>query len=134
MRLPVPGIRLAWEGEHAFRIECCERRRGATDALQETTPVYIADAFHCAPPTFTGEPEDAPSEPEDALKIFGEMSPQRVSLLRHLGAELVFTSGVLTCDAVMPVEQPVREIPDAIRHCRTVDVYSPVIGKISDVL
>jgi len=42
------------------------------------------------------------------------MSKERVALLRHLGAEVVLTSGILMGDAVARAEQLVNEIPGAV--------------------
>ncbi len=42
------------------------------------------------------------------------MSTERVALLRHLGAEVVLTPGILMGDAVARASQLVREIPGAI--------------------
>ena len=42
------------------------------------------------------------------------MSTERVALLRHLGAEVVLTPGILMGDAVARAEQLVREIPHAL--------------------
>jgi cysteine synthase A len=42
------------------------------------------------------------------------MSAERVALLRHLGAEVVLTPGILMGDAVARAAQLVREIPDAL--------------------
>src|ERR1700692_1070482 len=42
------------------------------------------------------------------------MSRERVALLRHLGAEVVLTPGILMTDAVARAEQIVKEIPGAI--------------------
>jgi cysteine synthase A len=42
------------------------------------------------------------------------MSRERVALLRHLGAEVVLTPGILMMDAVARATQLVKEIPDAI--------------------
>lgn len=42
------------------------------------------------------------------------MSKERVALLRHLGAEIVLTPGILMNDAVARAEQLVREIPNAL--------------------
>jgi len=42
------------------------------------------------------------------------MSGERVALLRHLGAEVVLTPGILMGDAVARAAQLVREIPDAL--------------------
>lgn len=42
------------------------------------------------------------------------MSRERVALLRHLGAEVVLTSGILMNDAVARAGQLVREIPGAV--------------------
>ena len=42
------------------------------------------------------------------------MSKERVALLRHLGAEVVLTPGILMGDAVTRAAQLVKEIPDSI--------------------
>ncbi len=42
------------------------------------------------------------------------MSRERVALLRHLGAEVVLTPGILMTDAVARADQIVKEIPGAI--------------------
>ncbi len=42
------------------------------------------------------------------------MSRERVALLRHLGAEVILTPGILMRDAVSRAEQLLREIPGAI--------------------
>src|SRR5712691_10923989 len=42
------------------------------------------------------------------------MSKERVKLLRHLGAEVVLTPGILMGDAVTRAAQLVKEIPGAI--------------------
>jgi len=42
------------------------------------------------------------------------MSRERVALLRHLGAEVVLTPGILMTDAVARAKQLAQEIPDAI--------------------
>lgn len=42
------------------------------------------------------------------------MSHERVALLRHLGAEVVLTPGILMVDAVARARQLVREITDAV--------------------
>ena len=42
------------------------------------------------------------------------MSGERVALLRHLGAEVVLTPGILMGNAVAQAAQLVREIPDAL--------------------
>jgi len=42
------------------------------------------------------------------------MSKERVALLRHLGAEVVLTSGILMNDAVVRAEQLQKEIPNSI--------------------
>lgn len=42
------------------------------------------------------------------------MSQERVALLRHLGAEVVLTPGILMTDAVALAEKLVREIPKAV--------------------
>jgi cysteine synthase A len=42
------------------------------------------------------------------------MSKERVALLRHLGAEVVLTPGILMGDAVARAEQLVNEIPGAV--------------------
>jgi len=42
------------------------------------------------------------------------MSGERVALLRHLGAEVVLTSGILMGDAVARAAQLSREIPDSL--------------------
>jgi cysteine synthase A len=42
------------------------------------------------------------------------MSAERVALLRHLGAEVVLTAGILMGNAVARAAQLVREIPDAL--------------------
>jgi cysteine synthase len=42
------------------------------------------------------------------------MSKERVALLRHLGAEVVLTPGILMGDAVTRAQQLLKEIPDAI--------------------
>jgi cysteine synthase A len=42
------------------------------------------------------------------------MSRERVALLRHLGAEVVLTPGILMRDAVARAEQLLQEIPDAV--------------------
>src|SRR5437870_5940869 len=42
------------------------------------------------------------------------MSSERVALLRHLGAEVVLTPGILMGDAVARAADLVKEIPDAI--------------------
>ena len=43
------------------------------------------------------------------------MSAERVALLRHLGAEIVLTPGILMTDAVARADALVREIPQAIQ-------------------
>src|SRR5437762_4547560 len=43
------------------------------------------------------------------------MSAERVALLRHLGAEIVLTPGILMADAVARADQLVREMPEAIQ-------------------
>jgi cysteine synthase A len=42
------------------------------------------------------------------------MSKERVALLRHLGAEVLLTPGILMGDAVTRAKQLVKEIPDSI--------------------
>jgi cysteine synthase A len=42
------------------------------------------------------------------------MSRERVALLRHLGAEVVLTPGILMGDAVARATQLLKEIPGAI--------------------
>jgi cysteine synthase A len=42
------------------------------------------------------------------------MSRERVALLRHLGAEVVLTPGILMGDAIVRAEQLVKDIPDSI--------------------
>jgi cysteine synthase A len=42
------------------------------------------------------------------------MSRERVALLRHLGAEVVLTPGILMTDAVARADEIVKEIPGAI--------------------
>lgn len=42
------------------------------------------------------------------------MSKERVALLRHIGAEVILTPGILMGDAVVRAEQIVREIPGSI--------------------
>ena len=42
------------------------------------------------------------------------MSRERVALLRHLGAEVVLTPGILMGDAIVRAAQLVKEIPDSI--------------------
>src|SRR5204862_3202555 len=43
------------------------------------------------------------------------MSTERVALLRHLGAEIVLTPGILMTDAVARANELEREIPGAIQ-------------------
>lgn len=43
------------------------------------------------------------------------MSTERVALLRHLGAEVLLTPGILMADAIARADQLVREIPEAVR-------------------
>lgn len=42
------------------------------------------------------------------------MSTERVALLRHLGAEVILTAGILMSDAVVRARQLVEEIPGAV--------------------
>src|SRR5207237_1475337 len=42
------------------------------------------------------------------------MSRERVALLRHLGAEVVLTPGILMRDAVSRAEQQLQEIPGSV--------------------
>src|SRR5437660_3081444 len=42
------------------------------------------------------------------------MSRERVALLRHLGAEVILTPGILMRDAVLRAERLVREIPGSV--------------------
>jgi cysteine synthase A len=42
------------------------------------------------------------------------MSRERVALLRHLGAEVVLTPGILMGDAIVRAAQLVKDVPDAI--------------------
>ena len=48
------------------------------------------------------------------LTMPSTMSKERVALLRHLGAEVILTPGILMLDAVARAEQLVREIPGSI--------------------
>lgn len=48
------------------------------------------------------------------LTMPATMSSERVALLRHLGAEVVLTPGILMADAVTRAAQLVREIPGSI--------------------
>src|SRR5437773_4529547 len=43
------------------------------------------------------------------------MSMEQVALLRHLGAEIVLTPGILMADKVARADQLVREMPEAIQ-------------------
>src|SRR5205085_6727164 len=49
------------------------------------------------------------------LTMPGSMSAERVALLRHLGAEVVLTPGILMGDAVARARQLAAEIPGAVR-------------------
>jgi cysteine synthase A len=49
-----------------------------------------------------------------ALTMPEAMSKERVALLRHLGAEVVLTPGILMKDAVARARQLLKEIPDSI--------------------
>jgi cysteine synthase A len=48
------------------------------------------------------------------VALIETMSRERVALLRHLGAEVVLTPGILMGDAIVRAEQLVRDIPDSI--------------------
>ena len=48
------------------------------------------------------------------LTMPDSMSQERVALLRHLGAEIVLTPGILMGDAVARAQQLAKEIPDSI--------------------
>jgi cysteine synthase A len=53
------------------------------------------------------------------------MSVERVALLRHLGAEVVLTSGILMADAVGRAKELAEELPDAFRLDQFSDPANP---------
>lgn len=57
------------------------------------------------------------------------MSKERVALLRHLGAEVVLTPGILMGDAVARAGQLVQEIPDAIMLDQFTNPANPEIHR-----
>jgi cysteine synthase A len=54
------------------------------------------------------------------------MSRERIALLRHLGAEVVLTPGILMGDAIVRAAQPVKDIPDSIQTHQ--DSQAPSVG------
>lgn len=57
------------------------------------------------------------------------MSTERVALLRHLGADVVLTPGILMGDAVARASQLVKEIPDSIMLDQFRNPANPEVGE-----
>jgi cysteine synthase len=57
------------------------------------------------------------------------MSTERVALLRHLGAEVVLTPGILMNDAVARAAQLVKEIPGAIMLDQFTNPANPAVHR-----
>lgn len=57
------------------------------------------------------------------------MSKERIALLRHLGAEVVLTPGILMNDAVARAEQLVREIPNSLALDQFRNVANPQVHR-----
>jgi cysteine synthase A len=57
------------------------------------------------------------------------MSSERVALLRHLGAEVILTPGILMGDAVAQAARLVEELPDAIAVDQFANPHNPEIHR-----
>jgi cysteine synthase A len=63
------------------------------------------------------------------------MSKERVALLRHLGAEVVLTPGILMNDAVLRAQELRKEIPDSIlldqfRRTTAIEIWNDTQGAV----
>lgn len=57
------------------------------------------------------------------------MSTERVALLRHLGAEVVLTPGILMTDAVSRAEELVRQLPNALMLNQFANAHNPEVHR-----